>query len=374
MQFVLVASRCYIICACRCDGEYELSIPPTEEIEKHLQELSRKPRQKHYDYYGYLSMTGDQIAYVSQAAQSWQGVRLMVDGHKECGADILQENYDHVEEKLYIGLSDDFQGSSLNTTMATKVFVNFKLKYSYFNNLRNSVNRLSKNVVRRLMLDNPFNKQLGEFSAHQVPNPIDHYKRQCSPDQFQALKLITSSSTSEPVVIIGPFGTGKTRILALASHFLFTSPSKKSKILVCTHQRVSADTFLEAFLSLKDQLPPAKHKNDVKIFLVRDYGYRNKKLNSYYIEFEHVKDYFHQYGSKWHNENYLIVTTCLSAPHLAQTLSGFFTHIMIDEGAQMREPEAVAPLCMANSKTHIVIAGDPHQVRCISNMYQTGNV
>jgi hypothetical protein len=28
----------------------------------------------------------------------------------------------------------------------------------------------------------------------------------------------------------------------------------------------------------------------------------------------------------------------------------------------MREPEAVAPLCLANSNTMIVIAGDHHQV------------
>ena len=143
----------------RCDGEYELSIFHTGK--KHF---LRKPSQKDYHYYGYLKMSGDQIAYVSQAAQ---GVRLMVDGHKECSADILQENSDHVEEKLYTGLSSGdyfrLQGSrSLYTTMGTKVSVSFELKCSYFNNLRNSVNRLSKDVVKRLMLDKPFNKQLDE--------------------------------------------------------------------------------------------------------------------------------------------------------------------------------------------------------------------
>ena len=34
----------------------------------------------------------------------------------------------------------------------------------------------------------------------------------------------------------------------------------------------------------------------------------------------------------------------------------------MDEGAQAREPEAVAPLCLATKNTKIVIAGDQFQV------------
>ena len=43
-----------------------------------------------------------------------------------------------------------------------------------------------------------------------------------------------------------------------------------------------------------------------------------------------------------------------------------FTHILIDEGAQTREPETIAPLSMANCHTKIIIAGDNQQVHiCI---------
>ena len=49
--------------------------------------------------------------------------------------------------------------------------------------------------------------------------------------------------------------------------------------------------------------------------------------------------------------------------HLRDLFSpGFFTHILMDEGAQAREPEAVAPLCLATKDTKIVIAGDSSQV------------
>ena len=43
----------------------------------------------------------------------------------------------------------------------------------------------------------------------------------------------------------------------------------------------------------------------------------------------------------------------------------YFTHILIDEGAQTREPETITPLIMANEDTHIVIAGDIQQVHAL---------
>ena len=316
-----------------------------------MQDLSRKPCQTSYHCYAYLNMDGDEIEYVCQAAQ---GVKLIASGREICSADIL-ENCDHVEDKLHIGLSMTnfcrLQRSALNIVERSKVCVNFVLKHTYFDSLNNSVKRLSKNMIERLMLTEPCRVQLDKSSEHQS---IDQYKELCSPDQFEALKMITlTSSISEPVVIIGPSGTGKSRTLALASHYFFRRPSQKSRILVCTHQRTSADTFLLTFLDLKCQLPETTGGMP-EIFLVRNYGYHNRKLDSYHRESRSVIQHLDR------KRHYLLVTTSLTAPHLSQC--GFFTHIMIDEGAQMREPEAIAPLCMANNKTKIIIAGDPQQV------------
>ena len=61
---------------------------------------------------------------------------------------------------------------------------------------------------------------------------------------------------------------------------------------------------------------------------------------------------------------YLVVVTTFLTAHNIQSVVGknVFTHILIDEGAQTREPETIAPLSMANGCTKIVIAGDNQQV------------
>lgn len=62
------------------------------------------------------------------------------------------------------------------------------------------------------------------------------------------------------------------------------------------------------------------------------------------------------------SQGLLVITTCLTAPHLHFLPPGYFNHIFIDEGSHMREPEAIAPLYFASKKTKIVIAGDTNQV------------
>jgi len=59
------------------------------------------------------------------------------------------------------------------------------------------------------------------------------------------------------------------------------------------------------------------------------------------------------------------VTTFINTQQLLQLRVRPFTHILIDEGAQSREPEAVAPLSLADKHTKIVIAGDHMQVKYI---------
>ena len=346
----------------RCDGNYQLVIfESLEEIRMNLQKFSRKFQPKDHYFYAYLNMNGDQIAYVSHAAQRWKGVKFTYEAEEVCSADILQENHDHTENKLYIRFSQK-EFSTLKSSLHPNLYVKFELKHSYFDDLQKSIKNLSNDTLQRLMLD------AAVMSEHLVSDEINRlspYSILCSSDQFEALKTITlTSSVYKPVLIIGPFGTGKTRILALASHFLLNYHSQQSRILLCTHQRVSADNFLETFLNLNDQLPAKLPLESHKVLLVRNYGYRNRDLKPYYVCSDAVANHIPKCDQQRSHISCLIVTTCLTAPHLAEYLTDkFFTHIMIDEGAQMREPEAVAPFCMANKEVQIVIAGDPLQVR-----------
>ena len=101
-----------------------------------------------------------------------------------------------------------------------------------------------------------------------------------------------------------------------------------------------------------------------EIYLIQgDYGFKNPNLKRWYRTVAQFQSYIDK-SSYRNRSNFLIVTPCLTALHLAKFIPrGFFTHILLDEGAQTREPEAVAPLSMAGRNTKIVIAGDQNQAR-----------
>ena len=345
-------------CNRRCNGNHQLVLHQAGL--KRPNWMTRESDFRHVRY-GYISLSGDQIAYAVQAAQDKEGVTLTYDGNTVCTADILSENYSHVEEKLYIGFDRD-RVTRLNHSdcpvlqgpCSFNVNVSFKLKHSYFNNLRKSLDRLRPDTIQRLTPD--YHSFIAyrpnvQMSTHPM---YKRYENLCSPDQLQALKTITlCPSSGPPVLIAGPFGTGKTRVLAVAVRFLFEQTTPFVRILVCTQQRVSADNFLETFLSLNVSF--------IDTFLVREYGFHNPHLKRYYRNVLNIQNHLARHPQP---SRLLLVTTCLTAPHLATFLRrDFFTHILIDEGAQMREPEAVAPLCLAGNNTMIVVAGDHHQVR-----------
>ena len=84
---------------------------------------------------------------------------------------------------------------------------------------------------------------------------------------------------------------------------------------------------------------------------------RNQK--NYQISLEDFKK-SSSFASK---DRIVVVTTFMIALKMSDIIPcNYFTHILIDEGAQAREPECIAPLCMANENTQIVIAGDSKQV------------
>ena len=63
----------------------------------------------------------------------------------------------------------------------------------------------------------------------------------------------------------------------------------------------------------------------------------------------------------------VIITTFLTATNLRQKEAEshqplIFSHILIDEGAQTREPEAIGALAVAKEETKVVIVGDNKQV------------
>ena len=296
---------------------------------------------------------------VSYATQSASNAVVELRGYSvQC--DILQENMYHAEERLYIGFKREVvqmlptQRGKNTYTSPTPIPVHFRLKFSYFRSLKESIRNLKKDTISRILPESTSFVPTGELENSIMVS----FKKPCSPDQYEALQVIASAPASgPPVLIAGPFGTGKTRVLALAAHYFLqesVSKGKRLAILVCTQQQTSAD----AYLTMYDDLTRTKEE----IAIVRLMPKHSSRKTKYAKSVQNFQKEMER-NSFRSRQRYLIITTCLTAKHIADVLPPwFFTHIFLDEGAQMREPEAVAPLCMASPSTKLVIAGDKFQV------------
>lgn len=336
---------------------------------KQLPQFIEKNSRFRHVRYGYLrGLNGDEIAYAVQAAQAKGGVIIFHGKQEICRADILYDNYSHAEEIMYIGFDHEnhtkLLSFSLNITSSPKeclATVKFELKHSYFNSLRKFVSEVGDDVVQKFL---PLKQ---DFMCYSDKNRLyEQFVGMCSPDQFKALKAIAFSPVSGPPVLIeGPFGTGKTHTLAIGAHALFHEArltSQVVRILVCSHHNQSPANFMEIFIRLRRHFPL---NGMIKAILIDEDNRTNymPDRQCYTCKSKEFLRYIQsQHFSRNVISNIIVVSTCMSSAHLSQDFHGFFTHVMIDEGAQMREPEAIASLRLANRNTKIIITGDHLQV------------
>ncbi|XP_022919640.1 probable helicase with zinc finger domain [Onthophagus taurus] len=169
-----------------------------------------------------------------------------------------------------------------------------------------------------------------------------------------------------PILIIGPFGTGKTFTLAQAIKHLLSTPF--NRILICTHSNSAADLYIKDYLDpyVKSGHPEATplriyyqkrwvatvHDTVQKYCLIDGDGSNSSKKNFRLPTIDEIK-------------NHRIIVVTLSISMYLTTIGlpkGFFTHILLDEAAQAIECESIMPLALANENTRIVLAGDHMQL------------
>ncbi|KAK2142420.1 hypothetical protein LSH36_958g00101 [Paralvinella palmiformis] len=165
-----------------------------------------------------------------------------------------------------------------------------------------------------------------------------------------------------PIIVYGPFGTGKTETLALAAKLLAKDKREESRILICTHSNSAADLYIERYFD-----PFVK---DTSLRVLRLYQ-TDRRLNT-------ISDVIRPYCNLSQDQRHLvipsadviaqkriIVSTCSAAFSLAKMkrLKGHFTHIIIDEAAQALQCEILIPLALATHQTCVVLAGDHKQMR-----------
>lgn len=183
--------------------------------------------------------------------------------------------------------------------------------------------------------------------------------------QKEAVLAITTPQTVPlpPILLIGPFGTGKTFTLAQAIKQLLTQP--ETRILICTHSNSAADLYIKEYLHpwVEDGCEEARplrvyyHKRWVTTAheIVQKYCLIETSINMRHFKRPTVEDV------KRHR--IVVVTLSISVELAALDLpKGFFTHILLDEAAQAMECEAIMPLALASDQTKIVLAGDHMQM------------
>ena len=338
----------------------------TDDVPIEVKEYESSPLRE----YGYIkddSFTDEKIEYATQASE---GVHIISRASSYvCKAFMSQYNYTHVEQCLYVSLPPGTKNKLQSSSEEEKCFdvtVNFEVKHSYFDHLQHAVVNLPPYVISCLLPDEEsFSNLEMKFKP---PQWLEYHFMKLDDDkQAKALNMITSVSSHTdirscppPVILYGPFGSGKTRILARAAYEIMMNGNKIGdlyiRILICAHHLQSVNSFIDDYFAKCKNLP-------FDVFLVSQYS-RNSYHTSRNLPYYKTLNELHESAVNF--KNVIIVASYGTSLKLYEIFNyrdhGYFTHVFLDEAAQVREPEAITPLALATRKAKIVLAGDDKQV------------
>uniref|UniRef100_UPI00398E6625 3'-5' exoribonuclease HELZ2 isoform X2 n=1 Tax=Pristiophorus japonicus TaxID=55135 RepID=UPI00398E6625 len=164
-----------------------------------------------------------------------------------------------------------------------------------------------------------------------------------------------------PLLIYGPFGTGKTFTLATAALEIVKQPG--TRLLLCTETNSAADLYVKDYFH---RHVCSGHPEDkpLRIKYVKQNPNRTDPITKQYCLISDSSNSFIAPDRSILESYRIVITTCMEAKLFSELKLplGFFTHILIDEAAQMLECDALIPLAIAGNKTRIALAGDHMQV------------
>ncbi|KAI8498783.1 hypothetical protein Bbelb_232360 [Branchiostoma belcheri] len=212
--------------------------------------------------------------------------------------------------------------------------------------------------IKMVFPDDPnYSKRFWKNLRKECPTP----PRTLNDKQREAFAKITAPTEKliPPLLLIGPFGTGKTHTIAAAASAV--AREDDSRILICTHTNDAADLYIRNYLKTED-IPGSR---TLRIY------YKNRKKTTvpedvlrHCVMSEDGTTF--RYPTEEEVRAAKIVITTLSLSLVLERevglKPGFFTHIMVDEAAQALECEAIMPLSLATAETRVVLTGDHMQV------------
>ena len=362
---------CVHICCSRCPVPVDVIICNDVTVAESL-----KMNNTEYAMVGYVVMKdADSAQYVMQASQM---IKLVLTDKVLIEADVVPLSFKRRIE-YFSKLNMEYVPIALNSTAAaslkvycneyhrdiskpiSKIQVKYFIKHSYFKDLHQAVDNILQPMIQRLFPSVSVAKRNFQQRADNDLFLAEKLKKEpFKPDklQLEAISSMLSVSADAPFLLVGPFGTGKTHVLACAAAAIVKEVAS-AKVLIATHHNKSADTFVSKYFGTIDStktLPPT----------VAPIRIATKDLSEDVEKPYHVRFNDPIITTELLDERRIVVTTFLTALHFASTEKvprGYFTHILIDEGAQTREPETIAPLIFADGRTKVIIAGDHLQVK-----------
>ncbi|OWF45624.1 helicase with zinc finger domain [Mizuhopecten yessoensis] len=183
--------------------------------------------------------------------------------------------------------------------------------------------------------------------------------------QREAILKITAEGNLSlpPILLVGPYGTGKTYTLAQAAKQILQQDD--TRILICTHSNSAADLYIKEFLHpmVKEGYLEAR---PLRLYfrhrwiqtvpeVVIQYCIRATAGSSGIFRCPVLEDV---------EKHRIVITTLGTARYLCDLdlEPGFFTHIFLDEAAQAMECDSLIPLSLCGPYTRVVLAGDHMQL------------
>ena len=168
------------------------------------------------------------------------------------------------------------------------------------------------------------------------------------------------SIDAPPLVVFGPFGTGKTFTLNQAVRRMVVNHN--NRVLICAHSNSAADLHVE----LLDEYLKEKHGiaacRPLRIYTpLRDLSTVSDRVKEYCL----ISDKAFRLPTRDEVLKHRVVVSTLGMSRAVFDMElhrGFFSHILVDEAAQALETEVLAPITLAGNDTKVVFTGDHMQV------------
>ncbi|CAD6232230.1 GSCOCG00001810001-RA-CDS [Cotesia congregata] len=284
------------------------------------------------------------------------------DDNSEISSEIFEA---HVEDKcnymIYARLSKHcVERLNLKPDTQVKMHVQFVLSRMPFCEWHRAVDCLPD---ERLVFPDP-NFQL-TMRLPPIPESnedwYDLLDNRLNDKQREALTLMIAPNHIylPPILLLGPYGTGKTFTIAQAL-LIILHQNPLNKVLLCTQSNSAADLYVKEFFdewyirSKKERLKPMRiyYKRRLRNTVhatVRKYCLTDP--NGYFCD-----------PTKQDIENCGLIVTTLATSSCLIALDYEPTHIVIDEAAQALECEAITPLALVGTRTRLILSGDQMQL------------